>query len=106
MGHIIGYVVGLFIWSIDSEGVMPKKEAITIILGYATIFNFVVSTYILIKSACTKEIKLCKHDWEYIDKNEVTTVIGCAVDIDMVYTYQCKSCLKVRKSYSLWEGVK
>jgi len=94
----------LFVLSVEGGGLVSKKDMILLFLSYTSISNFIYATYILVRID-NKPKKLCKHDWEFIDKNEGTTVIGCAVDIDMVYTYQCKSCLEVRKSYHLWEGI-
>jgi len=50
--------------------------------------------------------KLCKHNWEYIDKEERMYDTGCMVDINTLYIYQCEHCLEVKKSYWLLEGVK
>lgn len=45
-----------------------------------------------------KPKKLCKHDWEYIDKEQKIGNAGGLIDIYYLKTYQCKYCLKVKKT--------
>ena len=44
-----------------------------------------------------KRKKLCKHDYEYIDKEQVTSSAMGMIDMYYLDIYQCKHCLKVKK---------
>ena len=49
-----------------------------------------------------KPKKLCKHDWEFIDKEKKYHYNGFEEETYYLYIYQCPLCLKVKKDIRYW----
>jgi len=68
----------LFNLAIQQEGIIPKTELTIILLGFATVFNLMVSTYILIKGEI-KQVNVtyvCPTARKYMSEREIEEIEG------------------------------
>ena len=68
----------LFNLAMPQEGIIPKTELTIIILGFATVFNLVISTCILIKGEI-KQVNVtyvCPTARKYMSEREIEEIEG------------------------------
>jgi len=66
----------LFNLAIPQEGIIPKTELTIILLGFAMVFNLVVSTYILIKGDIKQVnvVYVCPTARKYMSEKEIEEI--------------------------------